>query len=196
MASASRSPEGLDWATYFARYREGLKRAQEPQEADEDPIAAVEVLIPGHDLQEPEKAPGAPGRYAKRLLAAGWEVRVRTSRVHVPAVLFKDGNDNHEAGDVRYAAHDLDTYCLLGVKRGGGQLMAVDATWSGKVGKSLAFQIARTYDPILGFEIRRGARTPRKPNPIEIEDGIEPPMALDDWLNIVAPKPEPKRKGK
>jgi hypothetical protein len=181
---------GESWSEFFKR----VKAPAEPVEAEPVEPEKIAILEPAHEVPLAAlSARSTPAQVAKRLIGQGWEVRVSQSRVAVPAVLYVADGDDYSAGDVRYEAHELATTVLVGVKRGddGRVGLALDATWTSKDG----FAGAKTYDPILGREWRSGYRAPRKPNEIELEDGIQPPASLEQWLNMVAPKPVRKKKG-
>ncbi len=186
--------DGRDWAAYFREVKASGNYAQnsDGDPEDEEP-AEREIIIPGYDMTDEEiaalSARGTVAQTVKRLRAAGWEVRVRRSLVRVPAVLYLSDSEEksekpHMAGDVRFPEHELETYALLGVKRGpdGRVGLAVDATWTSKGG----FQGATTFDPVLAKVWRSGVMKPRPQNEIEVEDGITPPLGLKQWLDIVA----------
>lgn len=195
-------------------YRAAKRAARESKESagesgeDEGVAQARVTIIRARALvPDPSKAPGAAGTLAKRLIAHGWTVQAWTSLCAVDAVRFvsdsEEGAKNpHLAGDVRYEAHELETVVIVGVKRASGHMLALDATWERKLreGKSptSSFQAATTYDPYLGRQWRTTVTTPRKPHAWEIQEGIPGTPGLDQWLDIVAPKPPepPKRKTK
>lgn len=185
----SLSPEGLSWKTYFKHLN-----APESDTVDELPEEEIEVLEPARDL-EPHTAPGAPGTLAKRLTAAGWSVRARTSVVAVPAVRYMTASDDHNKGDVRFAAHVLETFQIIGQKVAGGTMLAVVAQWERKDGAGMKFISATTFDPYLSEEYRTGYSKPRKQRAWEVEEDIAPPLGLSQWLDIICPRPGAKKKG-
>lgn len=185
---------GVSWHEYMTQMRRAAQPVETEEEVESEP--EIEVLVPGRELTADEIASlnpkSRPAQIAKRLKSQGWTVRVKRSLVHVPAVLYKEDSKTGDAqkGDVRYAEHDLETTVLLGVKRApndrGG--LAVEVTWTSKEG----FVLARTYDPYLGHEVRVGYTKGRKQNDIEREDGIQPPLGLGEWLDMMAPT-KPKK---
>ena len=179
--------DGRTWNEYFR----AAKAVGQSTEEDEEPEPEVEVLEAGHDVDPAAlSARSKPAQVAKRLIARGWEVRARQSRVRVPAVLYKSDGDDHQKGDVRYPEFDLETTCLLGVKRAAGKMLAVEATWTSKEG----FVMAKTYDPFLGLEYRVGYTKGRKPNSIEVEEGMTAPIGLEQWLRMMAPTEAERKK--
>jgi len=162
----------------------------------------LEIIEFAHELDNPAKdAPGATGTLARRLIGHGWEVEISRSLCRMSAVLFvtdsKEGAKKpHLAGDVRFDEHNLETFVIQAVKRAGGQMLALQASWELKhyvvVDKksSSKFTGAHTYDPILGREWRTTQKGPREPREWEQQEGIENgPLGLSEWLDIVAPKP-------
>ena len=187
--------------------KESKESAEEGEDGEEGANARVTSIRPRTLVPDPGKAPGAAGTLAKRLIHNGWTVQAWTSLCAVDAVLFvadseEDAKKPHLAGDVRYEAHELETVVIVGVKRASGHMLALDATWERKLreGKSptSSFQAATTYDPYLGRQWRTTVTTPRKPHHWEIQEGIPGTPGLEQWLDIIAPKPPapPKRKTK
>lgn len=192
----STSPEGLDWGEYFKRLRMQSAPEDEPEPEDE-----MEVIEPGYELEDPQKAPGAAGTLLKRLAAQGWETRARMAVVRIPAVLYASNSDEgakttYNKGDVRFAEHVLEVVGVLGVKRAGGNMLACTAAWERKEGGSWKYRGSTTSDPYLGQVWRPSKRKPRPQRQWEIEDDVPAPIGLDNWIDIVAPKPAPKRKEK
>lgn len=197
--------DGVTWEDYFrgiGNARRALVAEAKGKSDDDEPEEKIAVLESAHDIDyKTLSARSAPAQLAKRLTEAGWTVRVQMSRVRVAAVLYINGSPEgtppekyHSAGDVRYPEHELETWCVLGVKRmPSGRLgFACEATWTSKQG----FVSAETHDPILKRERRTTSLKPRKPRDWEKEEGITGPLGLNQWLAIVAPKPEPKKKMK
>lgn len=184
---------GESWSEFFKRVK--ATDVATPTDIDEDVRQSdIEILEPARDVPVAAlSARSKPAQVAKRLSGQGWDVRVRQSRVRVPETLYVADGDDYSAGDVRYEAYELETTVLVAVKRAdnGRVGLVLDATWDSKQG----FCGARTYDPALGVEWRSGFLKPRKQNEIELEDGIQPPAALAQWLDWVAPKAAPKKKG-
>lgn len=195
------SPEGVTWREYFARYEARLAAARAPEVIESDAQQDETVVIEaGRDLDDPLKAPATPGRLAKRLAARGYDVRVSRSLVRMPAKRRLKATEEHAAGAILHPAYNLETFVLVATWRGPEveQLVALDVTWERRHADtapplahkpgSLSFKGAQTFDPALGYEIRVGAAKPRKQNEIEAEDGIEPPLGLNQWLDLVCPK--------
>lgn len=176
------------WKPYF-------KILQAPEVVEDVPDEEIEVLEPAYEL-EPQKAPGAPGTLAKRLAGQGWDVRVRASVVAVPAVRYVTAGDDHNKGDVRFAAHTLETFQVIGQKVASGKMLAVVAQWERKDGRGMKFVSATTYDPILGEKYRPTLLKPRPQRAAEKEDEIYPTPGLNQWLDAFTPKPAPKTKKK
>lgn len=180
-----------DWVAYFRRYDAERAAANAPEaETDATPV----ILRTGRVLSEQalQHLKGAPAALVKRLRARGWEVRVGWARCFIPAVLYasnskEGGASEYNKGDVRYPAHRLETFIVSGRKLADENSMAVEATWTRKEGLTFAFQGARTRDPILGAEWRPRASSPRPQLDWEKEEGVSPPMGLNQWLAIVAP---------
>lgn len=152
---------------------------------------SVEVL---RWMQDCEPPVGTIRNLYNRMVARGWSVRVGHAIARIPPVRYLSDSDPadpnpHVRGDVRYAGYRLDTFTLLGRgNRPDGRLaIGVRASWERREGKSAVFVDAETFDPILGREYRPGFRAPRKPNQIELEEGVSPPLSLMDWLAIVCP---------
>ena len=182
--------EAQEWAAKMkALGDERRAKARAALERDASEPDGPEVIEGGHAI-DPLSAPGAPGTLAKRLAAAGWQVSARASRVRVPDVLYVETTDDYNAGDVRYPAHELETFVVLGIRRAqtGVPGLVVEATWERKEGKSFVFQAARTFDPILGFAFRSTSTKPRQARKWEAEEGISGPIGLNQWLDIVCPK--------
>lgn len=178
-----------DWAAYFADYY----AAQRPEVKDEAAPDEIEVLEAAHDIS-PQDAPGAPKTLAKRLADQGWSVRVRASAVWAPATLYATSSEGYNKGDIRHAAHRLETYQVIGKKVAAGQMLAVVATWERKEGRALTFSSAMTHDPYLGREYRPSVTKPRPQREWEKAEGVNAPLGLNQWLDIVCPKPAPKNK--
>ncbi|WP_025157256.1 hypothetical protein [Leifsonia aquatica] len=70
------------------------------EEDDEEPIARTEPA------EVPEKLPQSPNWMVNAARSMSWDVRIDAYMLYIPAVLFKHANDNHAAGDVRYAAKE------------------------------------------------------------------------------------------
>lgn len=180
---------GVDeWRPYFHAYDASL--APEEEVAPEE----IEILEPAYELPEPQKAPGAPGTLAKRLASAGWSVRARASAVRAPAVLYATAGDDHNKGDVRYSAHKLETFQVIGKKAASGKMLAVVAQWERKEGGGMKFTSAITHDPYLGQEYRPSVTKPRPQREWEKQEDVQPPLGLNQWLDILCPKPAPKNK--
>ena len=194
---------GRDWAAYFRDikepYREAARAAIAAQEAQE-PAERPELIEPPRYLTPEEIAAlpsrGTPAQVVKRLNPQGWDVRVQQSVVHMPPVRYATGSDEgaeveYAVGDVRYPDYFLLTTAIGAVKRdAAGRIgLAMFATWSDKNG----FEIAETYDPLDGREIRVGFMKGRKPNLIEIEENIAPPLGLKEWLVDFAPTAADKK---
>lgn len=174
------------------------RAAEAAAEESEEPI---EILTPGYEMDAAERqaVKGTAGSLNKRLTGQGWAVRMFRAVARIPAVLFVSDSEEgdvspHRKGDVRYAAHDLETLILFAQKSAGGSSMAVHATWERKDGGSYKFAGSTTFDPVLGREWRPRASTPRPQLDWEKEEGVHPPMGLNQWLQLVAPKPVPKKK--
>jgi hypothetical protein len=189
--------DGRDWHQYFV----DLKASAQPAEEEEEPEATVAITTPAYDLSVNESAAlnarSAPAQLVKRLRTAGWEVTVRRSVADVAAVLYlndsdEDAAEEHRKGDVRYAAHELETLAVIGIKRNpaGNPALVVDAAWTSKGG----FSGATTFDPVLGQVWRSTVAKPRKPREWEKAAGAQPPWGLTQWMDAVCPKPEPKAK--
>lgn len=202
-------PDELQRVYDRARAYRAEKRAQkEAKERDKaaDAPTTIEVIEFAHDLDDPATAPGAAGTLAKRLLGHGWDVEVQRSVVRVPATLFAADSDEgdespHLAGDIRYEEHELETIVIQAAKRAGGQMLALQATWERKhrEGKKPTsdFKGAHTYDPILGRDWRTTQKTERPPRDWEVAEGLSPPLGLEQWLDMIAPKPpKPEKKAK
>lgn len=202
---------GLSWEDYFRAYNDQQaadKRAKAgvPDE-DAEPAPESVVLAPGALATDLAALPGKPGTLARRLVAAGWEVRVGVSSTWQPPTLYatgseEDAEEQYNAGDVRFEEHLLDFFEVMAVKRGGGDLMAFHGTWVRKSPTAprkpggMSFKGAKTYDPILGYEWRPTATKPRKLYFAELGVYDEGPLGFDQWLDIVCPKPEPKKRTK
>lgn len=145
----------------------------------------VTVLEPSHRVQPPR---GAIATLAKRLEARGWAVTVTRSVASNPAVRYVTDSDGHQKGEVRYPPFIQETFVLIGEIHNGPAALVVEAVWVKKGDESLKFKEARTFDPVLGFEWRPKLRSSRKRSQIEIDEGIQPPIGLEQWLSIVAPK--------
>lgn len=195
----SRSPEGLTWEAYFKQLN---APAEQPEDdLEEGKIEEMEVMEPAHELEDPKKAPGPAGTLVRRVLTREWNARVQMSKVRVPAVLYASNSDEgakaaYNKGDVRYAEHTLEVVCVLAEKRAFGKMFACMATWERKSGGSWKFRGATTSDPYLGEVWRPSKLKPRPQRKWEAEDDVPAPIGLDQWIDIVAPKPAPKRKGK
>lgn len=186
--------ERESWRRAYAAW--GVQRQK--QEVTDEPIT---ILQASQHLSDPLGAPGAPGTLAKRLAAGGWEVKVSKSLAAVPAVHYATDSDegskaNYRRGDVRFPAHKLESVTLIGIKKGQNGLpgLVVDAYWTRKQGGSFVFQYARTYDPVLGVVVRTTVKTERKPREWEIEAAVMPPWGLEQWVDVVCPKPEKEEK--
>lgn len=187
-------PDGRDWRTYFHDYQQAQRASLEPvAEAD---IEQLEIVEPAYELSAEQlaKLPGrsTPAQVVKRLLANKWDVRAQKRVVHMPPVRYASSSDEgakvqYQAGDIRYPDYFLEVTAIGAVKRdANGRIgLAMFATWNDKNG----FQIAETYDPLDGREIRVGFTKGRDPNQIEIEEGIAPPLGLKQWLLDFAPLP-------
>jgi len=194
----------------YAIYREELRAKKAEKERDksgDEKNANVTVLEPGHQIDDPAKAPGAGGTLAKRLATAGFSVRAYRALARIDAVLYvsdsDEGDDDpHLAGDVRYEAHDLETVTVFGLKRAGPHHAAVHATWERKLradkSPTSKFTGSTTVDPILGREWHSTQKQPRPLRDWEIKAGVPVgTQGLDQWLDAYAPKPpkpEPKKK--
>lgn len=189
-------------------YRAEKKAQKEAKERDKsaDATTTIEVIEFAHELDDPAAASGAVGTLARRLLGHHWEVEISRSVVHIPAVLYAadsdEGDDDpHLAGDIRYEEHDLETIVIQAVKRASGQMLALQGTWERKhrEGKkpTSEFKGAHTFDPILGREWRTTQKDPRKPRAWEMVEGLSPPLGLEQWLDMIAPKPpKPAKRAK
>ncbi|OJU44466.1 MAG: hypothetical protein BGN98_13865 [Microbacterium sp. 69-7] len=187
-------PDGRDWRTYFHDYQQAQRASLEPvAEAD---IEQPEIVEPAYELSAEQlaKLPGrsTPAQVVKRLLANKWDVRAQKRVVHMPPVRYASSSDEgakvqYQAGAIRYPDYFLEVTAIGAVKRdANGRIgLAMFATWNDKNG----FQIAETYDPLDGREIRVGFTKGREPNQIEIEEGIAPPLGLKEWLLDFAPLP-------
>lgn len=175
--------DGRSWNEFFREVKAAGNYASDDDEPVE--VEAVEVLTPAYLLADPLKARGAAGTCARRLAAQGWDVRVQQSLARVPPTLYKNASKDgeHQAGDVLYEGYELEMTCLLAVKRAGGQMLAIEATWSSKEG----FISAETHDPILGRERRTTVLKPRKQRDWEKVEGVPGTLGLSQWLSIVAP---------
>lgn len=189
--------DGRTWLQHHRDIKASAKNvtsdeSTENHTPDEDEI---EILIPGYDLSDEERAAlsarSAPAQLAKRLTLAGWSVRVTRSLARVPAVLYRSDSVEsdaveHRAGDVRFPEHELETLVVIGEKRypDGRPGFVVEACWTSKDG----FKGAHTYDPALGLEWRPKATISRDRNEIEVEDGVAPPLGLKQWLDMTAPR--------
>ena len=192
--------EGVTWRDYFTALRptragvdEAPSEAQEPAERP-DLIEPPRYLTPEEIAALPSR--GTPAQVCKRLLSHGWDVRVQQSVVHMPPVRYATASDEgaekeYQVGDVRYPDYYLETTAVGAVKRDStGRIgLAMYATWTDKSG----FQLAETYDPLDGREIRVGYMHGRKPNQIEIEEGIPSPSGLKEWLIDFAPTAADKK---
>lgn len=178
---------------YFERLKvERDSRAESALESD--PIVIIE---PGRELTEFERRAlkGTIAALDKRLTAQQWTVRIFRAVARMPAVLFQSDSDEgaksqHQRGDVRYPAHDLETWILFAR----AAATALHATWERKDGGTFKFTGAETFDPILGREWRPRASSSRPPLEWEKEQGIHPPLGLNQWLDLVAPKSVSKTK--
>lgn len=174
-------------------------RARREKEALPD--EPIKILQPSKPLPDPLRAPGAAGLLAKRLAGGGWEVSASQSRSAVPATLYASDSEEgakmpYRKGDVRFAAHELESVTVIGTKRdaSGKIRMVVDAHWTRKVGGNFTFQGAKTFDPVLGLQWRPTVKTERKPREWEIEEGVTPPWGLNQWISVVCPEPKKEEK--
>lgn len=145
----------------------------------------TELIEPAHYV---DGAPGNVGSLIKRLKSRNWTVTCQRSVSVIPEVLFLSDSDGHVAGEVRFPAYSETIYSVYGHLKAGRSVLAVDACFAQREGKGLAFQSAKTYDPILQMEIRVGWLKPRKPNEWEIANGVTPPLGFKQWLDMVAPE--------
>lgn len=189
---------GRDWRQFFDDLR---AQHREPEVDEDDEVAVEPIVLDPFRLVDYSSGKGTPGSLARRLAKQGWDARVGESVALMPEVRYVNDSPEgtpaakmHLKGDVRYEAHELTTTVLFAVKRAEGGFMAVEGTWYSKGG----FAVARTYDPWLGDEIRVGYLKPRKPNQIELEEGVAPPLGLKAWVDLVAPaatgKKQPTKK--
>ena len=185
---------GVTWREYFSTMR--ADRAEEP-ELEEGGVV-LEIVEPPHAIDF-KASTGTAAALAKRLDKQGWSVEVRRSSALVSATVFLHDSPEgtppekaHQRGDERYAEHVQELTVLVATKAGddGTVGLALEASWWAKGG----FSGARTSDPLLGLEIRRGFTKGRKRNDIEIEEGIAAPLGFREWLDIVAPTPQTKKK--
>ena len=194
--------DGRDWHTYFVDLKASMAPAgdEDEDEAAEDD-REVEVLEPARLLAEEERAAmrgtSRVRQLDKRLTAAGWDVRVFRSLANVPPVLYlsdsKEGSaSEHRKGDVRFEGYELETLILAASKKSadGAEGLYLRAVWTSKDG----FCGATTSDPFLGREWRPTSDKPRKPRAWEKDEGVEPPLGLKQWLDIVAPTAATKAK--
>lgn len=112
-----------------------------------------------------------------------------------PTLYLKDGA-GYLKGDVRYPEYIGTIFSVFGVLKAGRSVLAVDACWIQRGDKSLSFQSAKTYDPILKFEHRMGYLKSRPQNEWEAAGGVDPPLGLKQWLDIVCPLPTKTKKEK
>lgn len=186
----SLSPEGTPWEAYFAKYSVG--RAVVKADEDEAPEAVpIVVLEAGRELTEIEMRAlkGTLGGMIKRLAGHAWEIRVGRSVAQNPAVLYATNSGDHNKGDVRYAAYVAEVFEVFAVKRADGGVLAAHSSWTAKGAESAKLTGARTYDPILGHEWRPRTSSSRPQLDWEKDEGVTPPMGLNQWFAIVAPTP-------
>lgn len=187
-------PDGRSWTEYFTDYRKAQQADLEP--VDEADVEQPEIVEPAYELtaEQIAKLPGrgTPAQVVKRLKANNWGIRVQKRVVHMPPVRYASSSEEgakvqYQAGDIRFPDYFLEVTAVGAVKRdANGRIgLAMFATWNDKNG----FQIAETYDPLDGREIRVGFTKGREPNQIEIEEGIAPPLGLKEWLLDFAPLP-------
>lgn len=186
--------DGVTWGEYFT-----AMRSDRAEESDiEEGGAVLEVVEPPRAIDF-KASTGTAAAMAKRLDKQGWSVEVRRSSALVSATVFLHDSPEgtppekaHQRGDERYPEFVQELTVLVATKAGddGTVGLALEASWWAKGG----FAGARTYDPFLGLEIRRGFTKGRKRNDIEIEEGIAAPLGFREWLDIVAPTPQTKKK--
>jgi hypothetical protein len=191
-------PEGGTWADYFRARRAALTSASETEATLEaEPVEAV-VLQTMREVEISElSSRSKPPQVAKRLIAQGWTARIGQSRAMIPPVLYVSDSEEgatpgYQKGDERYPGYERITTTLIASKRAASGEMgfALEANWNSKDG----FTVATTFDPWLGREIRVGYLKARDPNQIEREEGVEPPLGLSAWLDLVCPRPASKAK--
>ncbi|GAB2699369.1 hypothetical protein BKA24_001792 [Microbacterium marinum] len=213
---------GVSWEAYFRDYhaaRKAAARAKAGEDEPQEPVELAETVTAAFDLTPAQIAAlpprSTPAQVCKRLTSHRWELRVQQSIVSMPPVRYveasKEGADNdYAAGDVRYPGYYLETVAVGAVKRDAtGQIrLAMHATWGLKRGEPIdcgggaiwlrnpgggGFQIAQTYDPLDGREIRVGYTKGREPNEIELEEEIPAPLGLKEWLADFAPTAADKK---
>lgn len=137
-------------------------RAPENAAPDDEPRELLAPMTPA----VPTSAPTGPKRLYTRLEAAGWEVWMEMSVVHVGRTYYK-GTDR--AGEVKSEPHEVRYWQVRARRRQGEQMIAAFlGTWEQK--KGCSFVDAFAWD-VVGEE--RVLYT-------KLKD-------LDDWLDILAP---------
>lgn len=197
----NRLPPGAgreDWEAYFERYKLlwEAKRAKGGYEIRFDEELGMEVAVELTEDAEPVMTviqqaqeiefadlPQTPRGIANRLAKLGYKVYAKRSVTHHEPVLYLNDSKKTDArkGDVRIAGYDMEHFALLayaGDKAKAEAFIAMEAGWERKLeeGASTPLIGARTYDPVLGHEWTKTA-TP-----------------LNEWVDMIAPKPPPKPK--
>lgn len=157
-------------------------RARREAEGAFDAGGESEVVVPAW-RPEVDDLPTKPKGIAKRLQAAGWEVRMSTGTVYVARTLYVGNAEDHSRGDVRYPDHDDTWWSVQAVMRKGEK--AVAAFWGSWVTKeqvgakpSTKFLDATTQDLVLGREFTKVAGE------------------FEEWLAIFCPPPPKATKKK